>query len=148
MSDMIRDPDTGCFTKSIDTALREIAESCVDGITWQDGMRNGGLWDLTGDANKFARQEVYGGDEQWTHYVCCQVYGSSAGPDIGTILADDMGLSDEQRSDWDYADDLMDECNNLLEAPDDCVAAFVTMDDNCLWAIWLFDGDPTEAPDA
>lgn len=129
----------------LDKRLDELADDLVRGLTWQDAH----LFEWEGGS----KQEMYGGDENWTHYASIQIYGSSYGPSLDIVVAKDVCWTDDEDSeDEDYyaysdyalADDLMDLCNDRLQVPDYAVVGFVTMDDGCLWAIWLFDGDPSE----
>ena len=92
------------------------------------------------------REQIAGGyaDEAWTHYASCQIYGSSSGPSAGEILADDIGLPDDER---EWVGELCDDLSDAVILPQDhpkCIAAFTFWDDNCLWASWLFDGYPEE----
>ncbi len=127
----------------LDKRLDELADECVGGLTWQDAH----LFKWEGGG----KQEMYGGDENWTHYASIQLYGSSYGPSLDEIVRDDVCYDDDVDDHDEYAymeyalaDDLMDACNDRLQVPEYAVAGFVTMEDNCLWAIWLFDGDPSE----
>lgn len=128
----------------IDRRLSDLAESIADGLTWDSGF-------VFGDLSDFEKQGIYGGDDEWTHYSSCQIYGSNQGPSLDTIVEEDLFDEDEREqldfSGWSLADELMGLCNNgmLDDSHPKCVEAFVTMEDNCLWAYWLFDGDPREA---
>lgn len=130
--------------EEISRRLNQLAKDIADGLMWDPGFVFG--WDLS----DFEKQEIYGGDpEEWTHYCCYQIYGSSNGPSLDIIVEKDLFDEDERGqfdfSDWSLADELLDLCNNLINSDHPkCVQAFVTMDDNCLFAIWIFDGDPRE----
>lgn len=122
--------------------IDDLARDIMRGLDW----RNASLFEVETESE---RQCVYGGDEHWTHYASEMLYGSSYGPSLDQIIIDELwfDMDDDDRDElysWSVADDLMDVCNDMFPFAPECVAQFVTMDDNCLWAIWLFDGDPME----
>lgn len=115
-------------------ALDELADSIMRGETWD----NASMFETESNSE---RQEVCGWDpNSWTHYASAQVYGSSAGPDLQRIIEQDIG----EELDFDVVDELLDLCNDRIEVPDFAVGGFVIVDDNCFFAVWIFDGDPTE----
>ena len=58
-----------------------------------------------------------------------QVYGSNQGPDLNSIIGEDIGVTEDEVEvcDWDFAYELEDGVNSAISS------GCVFLDDNCLW---------------
>jgi len=77
------------------------------------------------------------------HYYSGYLYGSSAGPDIGTIIGRDIGI-DEDTEDEIWPEDisaLEDYIVEIAEKKFSDYLCYIVMDDNCLFLIAIPKGE-------